>query len=42
MKKLLLTLAKLRLQIVNGERILFPVTKEQRTIYEAFGISEPV
>lgn len=42
MKKLILTLTKLRLQIVNGVRILFPVTKTQRTIYEAFGISEPV
>ena len=42
MKKLILTLSKLKLQIVKGVRVLFPVTKEQRGIYEAFGITEPV
>jgi transposase len=42
MKKLILTLSKLKLQIVNGVRVLFPVTKTQREIYEAFGIKEPV
>jgi transposase len=41
-KKLILTLAKLKLQIVNGARVLFPVTKAQREIYEAFKINEPV
>ena len=42
MKKLILTLSKLKLQVVNGVRVLFPVTKAQREIYEAFGIKEPV
>jgi transposase len=42
MKKLILTLSKLKLQIVKGVRILFPVTKEQRCIYEAFGFQVPV
>ena len=42
MRKLILTLSRLKLQIVKGVRILFPVTKEQRCIYEAFGIPEPV
>ena len=42
MRKLVLTLSKLKLQMVNGVRILFPVTKEQRSIYEAFDIQEPV
>ncbi|KUO74321.1 MAG: hypothetical protein APF81_02825 [Desulfosporosinus sp. BRH_c37] len=42
MKKLLLTLSKLRLQIVNGTRILFPLTKDQKVIYKAFNIDEPV
>jgi transposase len=42
MKKLILTLSKLRLQIVNGVRVLFPVSKEQREIYKAFGIKEPM
>ena len=42
MKKLIMALSRLKLQVVNGSRILFPVTKEQRLIYEAFGIKEPV
>jgi transposase len=42
MKKLILALSKLKLQIVNGVRVLFPLSKEQRCIYEAFGIQEPV
>ena len=42
MKKLILTLSKLKLQIVKGVRILFPVTKEQRGIYEVFGVPIPV
>jgi transposase len=42
MKKLILTLSKLKLQVVNGIRVLFPVTKAQREIYEAFGITIPV
>jgi transposase len=42
MKKLIMTLSKLKIQFVNGVRILFPVTKSQREIYEAFKISEPV
>ena len=42
MKKLIMTLSKLRLQMVNGVRVLFPVTKEQRSIYEAFRIKEPM
>ena len=42
MRKLILTLSRLKLQVVNRVRVLFPVTKEQRSIYEAFGIQEPV
>lgn len=42
MKKLLLTLSKLRIQEINGERILFPLTKEQKLIYKAFDVNEPV
>lgn len=42
MKKLLLTLEKLRVQYLAGTRILFPLTKEQKNIFEAFGFSEPV
>ena len=42
MRKLILVLSRLKLQIVNGVRILFPVTKEQRTIFDAFGIKQPL
>jgi transposase len=42
MKKLILTLAKLRVQKVNGHRILFPLTKEQKSIFKAFGLKLPV
>ena len=42
MKKLILTLSKLKLQIVNGVRVLFPLTKDQRCIYEAFDMQEPM
>lgn len=42
MKKLLMTLSKLRVQVVNGTRILFPLTKDQKVIYKAFKINEPV
>jgi len=37
-----LTLSKLKLQMVNGVRVLFPLTKEQKSIFEAFSIKEPV
>jgi len=42
MKKMLLSLAKLRVQHINGERILFPLTKEQKEIYTAFRVKEPL
>jgi len=42
MKKLLMTLSKLRVQEINGTRILFPLTREQKGIYKAFGVDEPV
>lgn len=42
MKKLLLILSKLRVQHINGQRILFPLTKEQKTIYKAFAVKDPV
>ena len=42
MKKLLMTLSKLRVQEINGTRILFPLTKEQKDIYKAFNVAEPV
>lgn len=42
MKKMLMTLSKLRVQEINGTRILFPLTKEQKDIYKAFNVSEPM
>jgi len=42
MKKLIKTLEKLRVQTVNGNRILYPLTKEQKVIYKAFGLAEPL
>lgn len=42
MKKLIIILAKLRIQEINGQRILFPLTKEQKMIFKAFDQTEPV
>jgi transposase len=42
MKDVLYTLKKLRVQKIAGENILFPVTLEQRRIYNAFSIKPPV
>ena len=42
MKKLLLILSKLRVQHINDQRILFPLTKEQKAIYKAFALQEPL
>jgi hypothetical protein len=42
MKKMIRTLAKHRVQTIGGERIIYPVTKTQREIYEAFAIDVPV
>lgn len=42
LKQLLLTLSKLRLQEINGERIIYPATKEQKAIFKAFRVEDPV
>ncbi len=39
MKELLRTLTKLRIQEINDHSIITPLTKEQRMIFESFGIS---
>lgn len=41
MREMTNMLAKLRVQDINGKRILYPVTKEQRLIYEAFELELP-
>ncbi len=41
MTEMLKILEKQRVQIINKQEIIFPSTKEQRTIYEAFGVPLP-
>ena len=41
MKELLIILRKLRVQYINNTRILFPVSKAQKRIFESFSISLP-
>lgn len=41
MKELLRVLAKLRIQEINGQTILAPVSKEQRMIFDSFNLSLP-
>jgi hypothetical protein len=42
MKQLIRALGKHRVQEIGETRIIFPETKEQRQIYEAFGVDVPV
>jgi len=42
MKKLIKIVEKLKVQTINGCRILYPLTKEQKMVYNAFNINEPV
>jgi len=42
MKDLIRTMEILRTQVIDDRRILFPLTKKQREIYEAFGQPLPV
>lgn len=39
MKELLLIVEKLRVQEINGQKIIAPLTKEQRIIFEAFALT---
>ena len=42
MKSLLRTIEKLRVQDINGQDIVYPATKAQRTIYDAFSVEAPI
>jgi len=42
MKDLIKTMEKLRTQVIDDRRILFPLTKRQREIYKAFDVPLPV
>ena len=41
MRQLVLTLSKLRVQYIKGTRVLFPLTKTQREIFEIFDVAIP-
>ena len=42
MKKMLKALERLRVQHINGHRILYPLTAEHKSIFKAFGLPHPV
>lgn len=42
LRQLLRALSKHRIQEINGTRIIYPATKEQRNIYKAFKVEEPM
>jgi hypothetical protein len=42
MKDLIRTMEKLRTQVIDDRRILFPLTRRQKDIYRAFDIAPPV
>jgi hypothetical protein len=41
-KQLMRALAKQRVQVIDGQRIMFPASKTQKEIYTAFGVTPPV
>jgi hypothetical protein len=41
MDRLLMTLSKLKLTVIDGHHILRPITKEQRQIFSAFALPPP-
>ena len=41
-KQLMRALAKQRVQVIDGQRIMFPPSKTQKDIYAAFGVTPPV
>jgi transposase len=42
LKKLLKTLERFRVQYINGQKIIYPLTSEQKNIFDAFGIPHPM
>jgi len=42
LKKMVKTMERLRVQYVNGHRILFPLTAEHKAIFKAFNIQYPL
>jgi hypothetical protein len=41
-KQLMRTLAKQRVQVIDGQRIMFPPSRIQKEIYAAFGVMPPM
>jgi len=41
MQQLIRTLSKLRIHTIAGERITMPITKSQKDIFDAFGVTHP-
>jgi transposase len=42
LKEMIFILKTLRIQYINGQPILFPLTKEQKSIFDAFSVSYPL
>jgi transposase len=42
LKKMIKTMERLRVQYINGHRILFPLTAEHKAIFKAFNIHHPM
>jgi transposase len=42
LKKLLKTLERFRVQYINGQKIIYPITLEQKNIFDAFGMPYPM
>jgi transposase len=42
LKKMLKTLERLRVQYINGKRIVYPLTSGQKDVFDAFGIPHPL
>ena len=42
MKGLILEMRKLRVQRIRGRRILYPLSKSHKEIFQAFGVTEPM
>jgi hypothetical protein len=41
-KKLLKMLERFRVQYINGKKIIYPLTSEQKNIFDVFGIHYPI
>jgi hypothetical protein len=42
LKKLLKTLERFRVQYINGKKIIYPLTTEQKNIFDVFSVPYPM